>query len=113
MSNMDRVYLTEEEATTFFANFYFGEHHIPGKVKRWGSGFCVEHSSGMSTFDYNSLTRFVVMCHDNCIRGEIMPSSQRHMKVIIHKRQGRDGEITYRHPELEYHVSKIREGKPA
>lgn len=94
-------YLTKEEATDFFAEMYFGAHHIPGKVKEHGSGFCVEHHGGMATFDFDQLTRFVVMCHDKCIRGEIKASSPRFIKVCIWSRDNRDGPMWQRHPTIE------------
>ncbi len=100
--------LTKEEATDFFSKMYGGEHHIPSNVKSWGVGFCIEDFAGMATFDFRQLTRFVVLCHDNCIRGEIRPSSPRSMKVCIWKRQGREGDISKRHPTLEDNVTEIR-----
>lgn len=109
----ERFYLTLDEATEFFSKMYNGEHHLPSKVKRWGSGFCVEDFAGMATFDYRNLTRFVVLCHDQCIRGEIRPSSPRSMKVCIWKRQGRDGSISTRHPTLEDNIKDIRESNPS
>jgi len=107
--SVERICLTKEEATDFFAKMYYGEHHIPSKVKEWGGGFCVEDYAGMSTFDFSNLTRFVILCHDNCIRGEIKPSSPKSMKVIIHKRQGREGGIMISHPTLESAIVSIRE----
>lgn len=106
--NTGRKELTIEEATDFFSEFYRGEHHLPSKIKEWGSGFSVEDFVGMSTFDFSGLTRFVVMCHDKCIRGEIRPSSPRTMKVIIHKRQGREGGMSYRHPTIELAIETVR-----
>ena len=104
----ERKYLTLEEATDFFAELYFGEHHIPSKVKKWGSGFLVEDFAGMATFDFSGLSRFVVMCHDKCIRGEIKPSSPRSMKVCIWKRQGREGGMSDRHPTIETTIDYVR-----
>lgn len=104
----ERKHLTLEEATEFFSELYYGEHHLPSKIKKWGTGFCVEDFAGMATFDYSTLSRFVVMCHDKCIRGEIKPSSPRTMKVCIWKRQGREGSISERHPTIEAAVESIR-----
>lgn len=101
-------HLTKEEAVSFFSELYRGEHHLPSKIKDWGFGWCVEDFAGMATFDYTNLTRFVVMCHDKCIRGEIRPSSPKSMKVCIWKRQGRDGSISSRHPTIETAIETIR-----
>jgi hypothetical protein len=102
------VPMTLEEATNFFSLIYYGEHHIPSKIKPWGQGFCVEDFAGMSTFDYSTLTRFILLCHHNCIRGEIRPSSPRTMKVIIHKRMGREGNISQRHPTIEEVIQNFK-----
>lgn len=105
---LERVHLTKQEATDFFAEMYHGEHHLPSKVKEFGFGFCVEDFAGMATFDYSNLTRFVILCHDRCVRGEIRPSSPRSMKVCIWKRQGREGGMSDRHPTLEKAIENLR-----
>lgn len=108
-TTVQRKRLTLEEATAFFSKIYYGEHHLPSKVKPWGEGFCVEDFAGMATFDFSNLTRFVILCHDECIRGEIRPSSPRSMKICIWKRQGREGGFSLRHPTLEDAVVTLRE----
>ncbi len=105
---LERIHLTRDEATAFFAKLYHGEHHLPSKIKEFGDGFLVEDFAGMATFDYTQLTRFVIMCHDSCIRGEIRPSSPRSMKVIIWKRQSREGSMCTRHPSLEDAIKELR-----
>lgn len=102
----EKVHLSKEDAINFFSELYYGEHHIPGKIKDWGYGWCVEDFAGMSTYDYNGLTRFVLMCHEKCVRGEIRPSSPRSMKVIIHKRQGRDCGFSTEHPNIDTAIEK-------
>lgn len=102
------VHLTKEEATAFFSELYYGEHHLPSKVKEFGYGFVVEDFAGMATFDSSTLTRLVIMAHDQCIRAEIRPSNPRTMKICIWKRQGREGEMSLRHPTLEQAIEKLR-----
>lgn len=94
--------LTKQDAIIFFASLYGGEHHIPGyKVYEFGNGWMVkDHTSCWATFDFNTLTKFVLMCHDKCIRGEIRPHTFDRIKVIIHKRQGREGSMFTRHPDI-------------
>lgn len=101
-----REYLTMDEAKEFFAELYYGDHHLPSKIKEWGYGFLVEDYAGMATFDFSGLTRFVLMCHEKCIRGEIKPSSPKSMKVIIHKRFTREGDVSLRHPTIEEAILK-------
>jgi hypothetical protein len=93
--------LTNEEAIEFFSEFYRGQHHIPGKVKEFGYGWMVNHDRGdLATYDYNQLTRLVLMAHHYCYRVEIQPSSPRHLKIAIWKRK-REGGMAARHPTIE------------
>ncbi len=103
MEAIEKEHLTKEEATQFFSELYGGEHHIPNyKLHEFGYGWMVkDYTMGWATFDYSVLTRFVLMCHDKCIRGEIRPHTFKEMKIIIHKRQNRDGKFTERHPTIE------------
>lgn len=105
---MEKKHLTREDAEDFFGKLYRGTHHIPGKIKEHGYGFAIEDPYGMATFDSNRLTRFVILCHDECIRGEIKPSSPRSMKVCIWKRQGREGSMPERHPSIETAIESMR-----
>lgn len=107
----DNAPMTIEEARAFFSKFYRGEHHIPGyKPKSCGYGWMVNHDRGtLATFDFNELTRLVVMAHDNCYRLEVAPKSKTVLEICIWKRQ-REGGMSERHPELEAHIESIREG---
>lgn len=100
MSNTD-TQLTEQEAIDFFSEFYSGEHHIPGKVKRYGEGWMVNHDRGdLATYDYDQLTQLVFLAHLKCYRVSVAPSSPRHLKIAIWKRK-REGSMFQRHPTLE------------
>ncbi len=103
-------HLTKEEATKFFAQFYNGEHHIPGyEPKPTGFGWFVNHDRGsLATYDFNELTRFVVMAHDQCIRVEINGVSKNVLRISIWKR-GREGGMSERHIDLETAITQIRE----
>lgn len=100
--------LSKEEATEFFSGFYDGQHHIPGnKLYRFGDGWYVNHGVGeVSTFDYNGLTKLVVLAHDKCMRVSISAKNQT-LRIAIWKRQ-REGSYYQRHPDLESHISEIR-----
>lgn len=101
--------MTIEEATDFFSAFYFGAHHIPGyKPRQFGSGWYVNHDrGGMATYDFNQLTRLVVLAHDRCIRAEISALTPSMIRIAIWKRK-REGDMAERHPELEDHIKAIR-----
>ena len=89
------------EAEQFFAELYFGKHHIPkGGIKPWGEGWCVNHYGDLSTFDFDGLTRLVFLAHDCCFRVSVMNSGPSMVKIAIWKRK-REGSITTRHPTIE------------
>jgi hypothetical protein len=93
--------LTLQEATDFFAEFYLGAHHIPGKIKEFGYGFVVLHDRGdLATFDYNQLTRLVLLAHSKCYRASVFPCTPRILKIGIWKRK-REGGMSSRHPTIE------------
>jgi hypothetical protein len=113
MEGMEQVteskHLTKAEATEFFAEFYDGRHHIPKSgVKEFGDGWYVSHNRGdLATYDYNQLTRLVLMGHDKCIRVSVAPSNFNTLKICIWKRQ-REGGMSSRHPTLEQAIEKFR-----
>lgn len=102
-------YLTKEEATAFFSEFYGGEHHLPrGGVKDWGDGWCVHHDQGdLATFDSDRLTMLVLMAHDKCIRVSVQPHAFKTLRIAIWKRQ-RDGNISSRHSTIEQAIESFR-----
>jgi hypothetical protein len=105
----ENKHLTKEEATGFFSEFYGGEHHIPkGGVKEFGRGFVVTHNRGdLATYDYNDLTKLVLMAHDKCYRASIMPYNFNSVKIAIWKRQP-EGSMSERHPTLEKAIEQFR-----
>jgi hypothetical protein len=106
--------LTRDEAIAFFSDFFGGEHHIPaGKyrgargVKEWGTGWCVTTWGGeLSTFDFDGLTRLVLMAHDQCIRVEVAPA-MRYLRIAIWRRL-REGRMSARHPTIEQAIEAFR-----
>lgn len=108
---MDNKILSLEQATAFFSEFYRGAHHIPGKIKPFGFGFAVNHDRGdMATHDYNDLTRIVLMAHRDCIRVGITAVRNNVLQIAIWQRQGRDGAMHERHPDIQTAIN-IFEGK--
>lgn len=99
--------LTKEEATAFFAEFYYGEHHIPGyQVYPFGQGWMVKHDRGdIATYDYDGLTRLVLMAHDKAYRVSVMPMNAGKLKICVWKRQ-RDGGMTESHPAINQAIEK-------
>lgn len=113
METTETKHLTEQEATAFFTELYYGEHHIPNyKVEKWGYGWCVIDDFGQfSTWDYNNLTRFVLMCHEYCVRGHIEPVKGAKFRIAIWKRKCREGSMDERHPTIEQAIEYFKERK--
>jgi len=61
----------------------------------------------LATWDFNKLTRLVVLCHDKCVRLSISGASNNFLRLMFHKRE-REGGFSERHPTLEYQVEQIR-----
>jgi len=66
----------------------------------------------METYDYDMLTRLVVMSHDRLLRAEVKPRHHWYLTLRFHRRKSRDGEFHERMPTLEDHVSAIRKTLP-
>ena len=103
--------LTVREATEFFSKLFYGEHHIPrtkqGRVHEHGFGFCVNYPQGaIATYDGDTLTRFVLLCHQFCYRGEVSSYGFKGIKLAIWKRS-RTGQMCERHPTIEDVLSRL------
>ncbi len=94
-------------------DMFCGEHHIPGIIKECGtSGILINcQTSAFSTYDFDELTRLVVMGHDRCIRVEIVPSGPNMIGLRLYKRK-RDGKMWERHPTLEDAIASVRKRFP-
>jgi len=102
------------EATQFIADLMHGFHHVSGKFKPCGQGIEMNtRHARLATFDYDGLTRAVVMAHDRCIRFEVSPSGPGMICLLVHKRHSREGSMFERHPTLEEHVAQIRSSFPS
>lgn len=70
----------------------------------------VKWRNGMSTFDFMALTRFVFLCHEARIRGDIHPAMH-HLEITLSERS-HEGDIARRHPSLDEAVAAWREEFP-
>lgn len=96
----------EQWALEFFDEFFLGRHHIPGRgisrIRTWGTGYCINYRPGnLSTFDFDGLTRLVLIAHRDMIRAEITGSGPGMVRLAIWKRKGRKGRMFERHPTIE------------
>ena len=104
-----------EKVADLLGDLFAGIYHIDHKALvrvDWSNPHWIEvtvRSHGFSTWDFNLLTKLVVLCHDRCIRCEILPlSNWGYFKLNFHQRT-RDGSIAHGHPTMEEAVAMIRE----
>lgn len=91
-----------------------GLYHISAKLEKvkWDNVRAIEIKFGyanMSTWDYDRLTKLVVLCHDACIRLEIEPHTFNSLRFWFHRREGRDGDMCKRHPTIEQAIERARQ----
>ena len=103
------------ECAVLVADLFYGFNHILGVFNPKGNSgrhleITVPGGNWASSFDYDGLTRAVVMAHDRMIRFEIAPSTSGRFKLSLEKRYKRDGEMRDRHPTLEHAITSIRQG---
>lgn len=93
--------------------FGTGIYNIPCRWEKvdwdWGYGvrFTIRCGS-LSTFDFNHLTRLVVMAHDECIRVSVEPRSFAYLAIVMHQREAREGAMHSRHPTIETAIENFR-----
>ena len=88
---------------------YRGEHHIPGKIREPSGKLYYEVNvpHGLSTCDFDILTRLVIGCHQVCVRMEICASGPGLLKLRFHDRTARGGLIWDCHPTMETAVKQL------
>ena len=96
------------ECHQLLADIVGGFHHIQNKVKKYAFGIETSINSGWATYDFDQLTRLVVLAHDRAIRAEISSSGPRMFRLALWKRQ-RDGRMSERHPTMEKAIERIRQ----
>lgn len=98
------------ECYQMLADLYRGFHHITGKLHDSGKGIRLNTTQvgAFATFDFDILTRAVIMAHDRMIRFEICPSGPGMLGLEFHKRHTREGRMYERHPTIEEAIAKFR-----
>lgn len=108
---LSKAAMTEAQRECFglLCEVFHGEHHAPDRIYAFGRGIkCSAESHRLSTFDFDYLTRLVVLAHDRCVRVEIVSSAPGRVGLVLHKRAGRDGSSYERHPTIEEAIVRIR-----
>ena len=115
MSEPPREYwMTDDqyECYEMLADLFCGWHHVNGKLHEWGSGIklnCTTADNKFATYDFNYMTRAVLMAHDRCIRFAIEPSGPGMLGLVLHKRHSRDGGMSERHPTIDDAILLFKE----
>lgn len=102
------------------AEYKYGFHHV-SNLRRWGNGVAIDEPMEVASYDFNGLTRLVVLAHDECIRVGINKETRTehyeghdyevtNLVISFHPRNRPvDGDgMSSRHPELEAHIADIR-----
>lgn len=92
----------QEYCKEMLADWVLGNHHLP-KVHEFGTGVCVNYRGDLSTYDWDRLTRLVLLAHSYSVRIEIAASGPGMVKVIAHRRVPKaEGQKMWQgHPTLE------------
>lgn len=78
---LTKATMTDDQRACFdlLCKVFLGEHHAPNRIYSWGRGIkCHTEGQRFSTFDFDYLTRLVVLAHDACVRVEIVSSGPAH-----------------------------------
>lgn len=95
--------ITRAEQVLSYA--FGGLHNVPGKIRRGddskmgGVEVCVY--GGLSTFDFERLTRLVLAAHAYCVRVEVSGASPQYVRINLYERHTRYGGRYERHPGLD------------
>lgn len=103
--------MTEAQRACFdlLCTVFHGEHHLPSRIYAYGGGIkCTAGHHRLSTFDFDYLTRLVVLAHDACVRVEIVGGGPGAVGLVLHKRQSRIGSMFDRHPTIEEAIRNVR-----
>lgn len=98
-----------EEAENFFDELFYGKHHFPDKIKKFGPGWSINTYGDVATFDGDMMTRLVFMAHRDAIRVSIFQAGPNRLKIAIHKRKHGPGRFSERHPTIEEALKKFQE----
>lgn len=92
---------TEDRMEAVLAHAFRGIHHVRNIHKESKTWWWVSVWDGLSTYDFDQLTRLVLAAHKYCVRVEIGGSAPRRVKITLHARKLRTGSMFERHPSIE------------
>lgn len=103
-----------EKVADLLGQMYLGIYHIPVhqlKKVQWKntSRITITVGEDFATFDNNMLTRFVFLCHEMCIRGEISAATHGYLMLVFWPREPGATDMWRRHPSIDAHIETLRE----
>ena len=92
--------------TVFYGIYHLDHAHL--KKMEWTRTDWIEMLlfGSMCTYDYDVLTRLVILAHDHCIRVDVEARSYRYLRLCFYKRS-RNGP-GYTHPTIETAITNAR-----
>lgn len=79
----------------------------------WAPAFASTTTADLSTYDWNRLTRLVLLAHRDFVRVELASSGPRMIKICAHRRAPKTDKDTQcqRHPSLDDLIQEIQKMK--
>ncbi len=102
-----------EQVVELLGELFGGLYHLDSRsIDRadWSDDRYIEvsfYSGGMSTFDFDDLTRLVFLAHHLAIRVCIKPCNMRYLRLAF-TRRSRAGDLFQRHPDLDEAVANFK-----
>jgi hypothetical protein len=103
----------------FLGEWQYGIYHLHNRdllKVQWDNKTYIEitiHCCGLSTYDFNDLTRLVFIAHEMALRVELEPAAHHYMKIRFHarKHEGHENrhDMTTWHPTLDQAVSLFKQ----
>jgi len=112
MNNYRLEWMSDDQwlCALFLDRLFGGFHHIHAPLREAGRGICINtRTCYFSTFDYDLLTKAVIMAHNWGVRLEIGGSGPGMIKIALWKRSKREGHISERHPTIQEAVEKYKD----
>lgn len=101
-----------EAVADLLDDVFWGIYHVNSHLHKtdWTNDHFIDVvlNKELHTFDYDHLTRLVVLCHDRLLRMEITGRAPNFLTLTFHQRKVREGRMFDRMPTMEDHIEIIR-----
>lgn len=107
-----------EKVADLLGELFHGIYHISKEIKHkrhkrveWDREDWIEvvFYKSFSTYDFDELTRFVILCHKYGIRGEIEAAANKYLRLCFYN----SGAFVKEHPGLDVLLEKVEKVKNA